>query len=272
MTVLVGADLDRTLIYSRGALRTYGDGGRALVPVEQHHDVDSSWMTTRAAGHLVALADAGTLVVPVTTRTVKQLRRVTLPGPQPRFAIAANGGVLVVDDTPDPSWTAKITRAMDTVASLAEICAHAERVCQPEWTKTLRTAEGLFCYAVLYRGLVPPGLVEQTSAWAQARGWRVSLQGRKLYWVPETLSKGAALAEVARRTDAAMVLAAGDSLLDADLLAGADHAIMARHGELAASGWSAPDVEVTESRGVLAGEQILDWVRIRSEVPGGADG
>lgn len=266
MTILLGADLDRTLIYSRGALRTYGTAGRTLVAVERHHDADSSWMTTRAADLLAAIDRAGTLVVPATTRTVKQFHRITLPGPARRFAIAANGGVLLVDDVPDPAWSDVIARATAAVAGLGEVWAHAEQICRPEWTKTLRTAEGLFCYAVLYRGLVPPGLVAETSAWARTRGWRVSLQGRKLYWVPETLSKGAAIAEVARRADAATVLAAGDSLLDADLLATADRAIMARHGELTSSGWTAPHVEVTTASGVLAGEQILEWAAAQPPV------
>ena len=35
-----------------------------------------------------------------------------------------------------------------------------------------------------------------------ARGWQLSLQGRKLYWVPRALTKSAAVAEVARRVGA----------------------------------------------------------------------
>lgn len=268
--MLAGVDLDRTLIYSRGALRTYGHDDGVLVPVERHEGADSSWMTARAADHLLAAVAAGVLLVPSTTRTVKQLKRVRLPGPEPRFAIAANGGVLLIDGRPDPHWTAAIGDALARVATLAEVHAHAEGICRPEWTKSLRIAEGMFCYAVLHRRRVPPGLVEETAEWARARGWQVSFQGRKLYWVPATLSKGAALAEVARRTDARAVLAAGDSLLDADLLLEADQAILARHGELAASGWSAPHVTVTESCGVLAGEQILAWIRAR--VTSGAEG
>ncbi len=55
------------------------------------------------------------------------------------------------------------------------------------------------------------------------------------------------------------MLAAGDSLLDTDLLAASDRGIAARHGELVASGWHAAHVTVTQACGVLAGEQIVDW-------------
>jgi phosphoserine phosphatase len=66
---------------------------------------------------------------------------------------------------------------------------------------------------------------------------------------------------VARREGIETVVAAGDSLLDVDLLDAADRGIMARHGELAASGWRSSTVAVTERSGVLAGAEIVDWFR-----------
>ena len=54
-------------------------------------------------------------------------------------------------------------------------------------------------------------------------------------------------------------LAAGDSLLDRDLLTYADRGIHPAHGELYGSGWSAPHVERTTAAGVLAGQQIVEW-------------
>jgi hypothetical protein len=34
---------------------------------------------------------------------------------------------------------------------------------------------------------------------------------------------------------------------------------VARHGELVASGWSAPHVDVTRHSGVRAGEEVVAW-------------
>ena len=93
--------------------------------------------------------------------------------------------------------------------------------------------------------------------WAENRGWTVSLQGRKIYAVPKPLTKSAAMREVARRTGAELTLAAGDSLLDADLLLAADRAWRPGHGELADEGFVAPAVSALPERGVLAGERIL---------------
>lgn len=85
------------------------------------------------------------------------------------------------------------------------------------------------------RALLPDGWVKELSEWADARGWTVSLQGRKIYAVPRPLTKSAAVREVARRTGADLTLAAGDSLLDADLLLAADRA-----GAPATASWPTP--------------------------------
>jgi hypothetical protein len=258
VTVLCATDLDRTLIYSRGALEAHGDTRRGLVPVERHDHKDASWMTVAAAATFAALAER-TVVLPVTTRTPEQWQRVRLPGPPARYAVTANGGVLLVEGRVDHSWDTVVAAELARAAPLGEIWEHASRVCRPEWTVKLRNARGLFCYAVLHRKRLPDGFLAEAAGWAEQRGWQLSLQGRKLYWVPRSLTKSAAVAEVARRTGADVVLAAGDSLLDADLLAAADRGIAARHGELVISGWTAPQVTITGRTGVLAGQEIVEW-------------
>jgi hydroxymethylpyrimidine pyrophosphatase-like HAD family hydrolase len=255
MSVLVASDLDRTLIYSRAAL---GDYDVPLVPVERHEDEDASFMTQRAAWQFAELHERA-LVVPVTTRVPLQWQRVTLPGPAPRYAITANGAILFVNGKVDHDWSERIAVQPSEVAPLTEVWEHMAQVCRPEWTVKLRNARGLFCYAVLHRKRIPVGFEQECAAWAAERGWRTSMQGRKFYWVPRPLTKSAAVAEVAARTGASTVLAAGDSLLDLDLVRDADRAIVPAHGELVHSGWAAPHVEVTSESGVLAGEQIVEW-------------
>lgn len=257
MNVLAASDLDRTLIYSTKASRLGGDKP-PVVCVEIHDGKQVSFMTAVAAQALVPLAAACTLV-PVTTRIPAQFERVTLPGPAPKYAIAANGGLLYVDGVLDRAWSAGVARQLVDGFPLSDVWKQAGHVCRPEWTIKLRNAAELFCYAVVRPDRLPAGFVSDLSGWAAERGWRISLQGRKLYWVPEALTKSAAVAEIARRIDAGLVLAAGDSLLDTDLLLAADLGIHPRHGELYDTGWSAPNVVQTAAAGVGAGEQIVTW-------------
>ncbi|MER7584572.1 HAD family hydrolase [Kitasatospora sp. NPDC097691] len=263
MGVLVASDLDRTLIYSDRALAL--DVPDRLAPrllcVELYQGRPLSYMTEQAAGLLAELARQARFV-PSTTRTPEQYARVNLPGPTPgwvpEYAICANGGQLLVDGVPDRDWRAEITaRIAAGSAPLEEVSRRLALCADPEWTHKRRVADELFAYLVVERAALPTGWLEDLTGWCAERGWAVSLQGRKVYAVPAPLTKSAALAEVVRRSGATTVLAAGDSLLDADLLLAADAAWRPGHGELADSGWTAPGVTALEQVGVTAGEEIV---------------
>lgn len=260
MTVLVASDLDRTLIYSRKA-RELGADDEPTCCVEVHDGKQASFMTEAAAEQLSDLASTAT-VVPVTTRIIEQYRRVQLPGPPPTFAVAANGGVLLVDGVPDRRWAERVRRDLSASVALDDVWTHVARVCHPQFTDKVRNAADLFCYAVLRPAELPDGFVAEQTAWAAEHGWRTSMQGRKLYWVPERLSKSAAVREVADRIAADCILAAGDSLLDIDLLLAADRGIHPRHGELYEQGWTAPSVTMTASSGIAASTEIVNWFSV----------
>ncbi|WP_328463655.1 HAD family hydrolase [Streptomyces sp. NBC_00448] len=264
---VVASDLDRTLVYSAAALGLTMPDEQAprLLCVEVHEARPLSYLTEAAGRLLVELADTARFV-PATTRTRKQYRRIKLPGRVPRYAICANGGHLLVDGRTDHDWHDEMRRRLaDGCAPLAEVRAHLAATADPEWLRKERIAEELFAYLVVDRDRLPVGWVKELAEWADARGWTVSLQGRKIYAVPKPLSKSAALAEVVRRTGAHEVLAAGDSLLDADLLLAADAGWTPAHGELADTGWTAPHVTALASAGVAAGEEILHRVLARLE-------
>lgn len=262
MTALVATDLDRTLIYSRKARELGADHGPAVC-VEVYDGAQASFMTAAAAQSFAALSQRA-VVVPVTTRVIEQYRRVRLPGPPARFAIVANGGTLLVDGVADRDWQREVRRRLAMSVPLDEVWTHVGTVCRPEFTDKLRNAAGMFCYAVVRPAALPSGFVAELSEWAAARGWRTSLQGRKLYWVPEQLRKSAAVREVADRVGASLVLAAGDSLLDIDLLLAADRGIHPRHGELHDQGWSAPTVTRTAASGIAAGAEIVTWFGVHA--------
>lgn len=259
MTVLVASDLDRTLIYSAAALGLGMPDAEAprLLCVEVYRAQPLSYLTETAATLLAQLA-ATTVFVPATTRTREQYQRIRLPGAPPAYAICANGGHLLVDGESDPDWHAGVRRLLASeCAPLREVRDHLRRVADPAWLLKEREAEGLFTYLVVDRERLPDAWLKELAEWAGQRGWNVSCQGRKVYAVPHPLTKSAAVAEVARRTGAGPVLAAGDSLLDADLLLAADRGWRPGHGELADTGWSAPHVTGLAERGVSCGETIL---------------
>lgn len=266
MTVLVACDLDGTLIFSQRRCGVPA-ADRQLVCVERLDGRDLSFMSP-AAHRGLQLLGRSVPVMAVTARSLAQYRRVNLPLSS-RYAVVANGGLLLVDGIADRSWSAHLAELLRAVAPVETVERHLHAVCADAWTKRIMVVEALFCCVVLDADALPPGWLAAQEQWAQERGWRVSLQGSKLYVVPQPVDKAAAVAEVAARIGADTVFAAGDALLDAQLLRSATRGVHPSAGELAETGWSAPGVHRVPGEGALGGEQIVEW--LRAQVSGAGD-
>ncbi len=257
MTTIVVTDLDRTLIYSRAAFDLDVPDAAApnLVTTEFYRGAPQSYLTLSAA-ELLRCLPSGSLV-PATTRTVQQYLRIRLPTSSPRYAVTSNGGNIVVDGQPDPVWRAGITAAVAGTAPLTEVERHFAPLAGHDWVRTVRSADALFCYLVAHD--LPGGFVEDLRSFCSERGWRVSVQGRKVYALPGPLTKSAAVQRIYELMGADRLLAAGDGILDADVLELADAGIRPRHGELHDADWNRPHIGVTDGSGILAGEEMVRW-------------
>lgn len=263
MTVLVAVDLDQTVLFSQ---RAAGACGPAVV-VEHLDGAPLSSMTT--GGHAAYAALAGRhRVVPVTTRTVEQFRRIALPAPAPH-AVCANGGVLLVAGRRDESWDAWVHALLAGVAPLADVTGRLRAHEGRPWVRLVRTAEDLFAYLVAHRREdIPAGWPDELAEDLVPLGWTVSVQGRKVYAVPAGLTKAAAVTRLAELLGAEVLLAAGDSLLDRALLelaATTGGAVRPAHGELHELGWAPPGLHVTRAHGARAGEELLHWLGRRAD-------
>ena len=259
MSALVACDLDRTLIYSPKAfwLETPDPEAPSIIVSELWNGVPISFMTRESERLLIELRSQA-VFMPVTTRTVAQYQRVQLPGGAPAYAITSNGGEILVDGVPDADWRDRVRAHLtDHTAPLDEALARFEELASPTWILKTNVADALFFYSIVERDAIPAGWLEQVELECERLGWTVSLQGRKLYCVPRTLTKHDAVSEVARRLDDPLVLAAGDSLLDQSMLETADLAFRPAHGELDDEGFTIDTLTVTERRGILAGEELL---------------
>jgi hydroxymethylpyrimidine pyrophosphatase-like HAD family hydrolase len=260
--VLVASDLDRTLIYSANSMSLQGSDQLAprMVVSEVYDAAPLSYMT-RAAEELLARIVDRSVFVPVTTRTQAQFARVQLPGRGRGYAVTTNGAVLLHDGEPDPDWSRHIRNSLaGRCAPLGEVLGHLTGSGAVPEILRVRTAEDVFVYSIVNREELSESYLQELTAWCLERGWTTSLQGRKLYCVPAPVTKEAAVAEVRRRSGAGLLLAAGDSRLDAGLLELADLSIRPAHGELHSEGFARANLTVTSASGVLAGEEILRFV------------
>jgi hypothetical protein len=257
----VAVDLDQTLIFSAGAAVSADEAQRVVVEISAGEPV--SWMSRPAAAlfeELTRMAD----VVPVTTRSVEQAARVSLPGRTP-FALVANGAELMVGGTGgvrDPQHAAWAATLFGSSAPLADAHAQLTLVAGEPWCRGVRSVADAFCYLVAEsRAVMPAPWLAGVGEWADESGWRLSVQGRKAYLLPAPLTKAAGIRRLMTVLDgegaARPLFAAGDSLLDLDLLIDADFAVRPPHGELAEQEGISPEILVATGYGILAGEDVV---------------
>jgi len=211
--IIFASDLDNTLLRSRRYKRA-GD-----ICVEHLQGEEQGFMTPITVERLRAVCQKMHFI-PVTTRSVEQYKRVKWPkGTEPIYAVTTNGAVLLQEGKEDAKWQ---KAHFDTIALAREEIArcYALYADDPRFIRC-RIVDGsyLFCYAA-------DGIDVQIAAskCQAATSLRVEPSGRKIYFFPQGLTKGAALLALSKRFLARKIYAAGDSVIDVPLLLFADHA------------------------------------------------
>ncbi len=260
MTVLFASDLDQTLIYSRNSMGMDVTEGE-LIEVERYEGEPLSYMTQSSQSTLWNI-EKSAFFLPVTTRTQAQYERVTgiFRGQQPpRFAIVSNGAVILENGQPVKEWSEQIRQqCISRKTIIAELLPEIERHFSADWVLKVREADDWFVYLIIDRARFPEDQLADYTTMFRKLGWGLSLQGRKLYFMPESITKAGAMKYVKKRLRASYVVAAGDSLLDLDLLESADYGMLAAHGEAAKSAIPTSEhIHQTTQHGIKAGEEIL---------------
>lgn len=263
MTILFASDLDQTLIYSR---RTMGSdiSETELREAERIDGKPHSFMTEKSQSALWNL-DSSVCFLPVTTRTQAQYERVTgiyEGNKRPRFAIVSNGAVILENGKPIREWSDDIRQqCVSRKTVIHELLPEIERHFSEDWVLSVREADDWFVYMILDRERFPEEKMDFYARTFREIGWSLSLQGRKLYFMPESITKAGAMEYVKNRINATYVVAAGDSLLDMCLLESADLGLLPAHGEAAKREASIPEhIKITDKKGIKAGEEIVEKV------------
>lgn len=257
--MIFASDLDRTLMYSVRAMAELGGQENDLLkPVEKKDGRWVGFMTEVAYLNLKELCQQS-LFIPVTTRTTQQFDRFIIFKKEIplQYAITTNGAYILYRGEQLEEWSTHILQTMKReAAAMDEMFALLEQEGYV-FEGTLRQIEDAFFYYTL---TTLPSKFDKNAlqAFVSIYGWRVSLQGRKLYFIPKAISKGAALEFICQREGTCCVAGAGDSMLDWDFLQHCHHRFVPRHGELANS-LANDSVHLIDQSGIKAGEEILRY-------------
>lgn len=255
--MIVATDLDGTVIFTGGSIEKH-------ICVEYYNNSPLSFMTKEGYADLLNVSLKTTLI-PVTTRTTAQYHRVKLPGGLYDWAITTNGGVVLHNDSPDLEWEAHIKHQLMSQLVSYEEMIHIVRSYSEEETKcsTLREVPEKFFYLVGEPKNSEPEFWEHISAQVALYDWRVSVQHRKAYFVPNCIDKGKALSYVRDLLDMPILAAAGDSSLDFSFVSLATHQVAVGDNEL--SSFLGKDAERILDPKIQAETKASQWLLTQAE-------
>lgn len=221
-SILFASDLDNTLLFSH----KHAQAGDVCV---EHLDGKAQGFFTPNVIRGLAQINRTMRFVPVTSRSIAQFLRIQFPpGCVPKYALVANGGLLLHNGAVDSAWQA---RSLALAAPWrGELAKAGELLAQAPLPLRARMVDDLYLFAAC------DSTAEAAQALAHVQGrTRLTgeLSGRKLYFFPPGLSKGDALVRLRERFAPERVLCAGDSGIDVPMLEQADVALVPKRGMVA---------------------------------------
>lgn len=260
--MIFASDLDGTLIFSQKRCEDIPQN-TAIILVEKKGQEEISYMTQRSIDTLKAISESA-VFIPATTRTVEQYKRISIFQEEivPEYAITSNGGKILINGEVDSRWEEYITAGMEKLPVPAEdVFNRLSEFMEDSWVLSYRFADELFWVFIVNRENMPKNEMNNYIQWATDNGWKISIQGRKLYIIPELINKWSALNYLKQKIACDTIISAGDSLLDYPLLKNSTFGYVPLNCELKTyldkEKLVVPNITFTKNSGVMAGEEIL---------------
>lgn len=205
-------DLDNTLIYSYKY-----DIGDEKRNVEIYQGKEISFIS-ELTYKLLEKVKKELLIIPTSTRTEEQYKRINLGIGNFKYALVCNGGLLLVDGQRDTEWYKKSLRLIKpSELELKKALMILQN--EPGRKFELRFIENLFIFT---KCIKPEKVVGKLKSQLDQKRVSVFSNGEKVYVVPAQLSKGNAIRRLREYLNPECIIAAGDSEFDISMVESAD--------------------------------------------------
>ena len=212
--MIFASDLDQTLIFSKKYMETLEEYEKVII--EYKDGAPLSYMSRSSQTLLKEVSERLTFI-PVTTRIMDQYKRIDLGifKHSVPYAVISNGGRILIDGTDDSDWKTFISEGLKhECLNLKDVLSYFKEHYSGEWVKSIRIAENLFIYAIVDPDRIPGEEMKAFGIWLNKQNWQLSMQGRKIYFIPGVLQKCKALNYLSDKLKQPLFAGAGDSFLD----------------------------------------------------------
>ena len=212
MNGILCADMDNTIIYSYK--RNIGEN---KLNVELYNGREISFISEKTHDLLKKVSEKMT-IIPTSTRTEEQYKRIELDIGIVPYALVCNGGVLLVNGKRDREW---YLESLQMIRNSRPEMEKAQQILAGDSRRKfeLRFLDELFIFTKCEK---PEEVVEDLQAKLTTKLVDVFHNGEKVYVVPVNLSKGMAVRRLRKRLQPAYIIAAGDSEFDVSMVEESD--------------------------------------------------
>jgi len=239
------SDLDQTLIYSNRWIKGKED---IVKCIEIYEEKPLSFMLLDEIKELKKIDEKHNFI-PVTTRTKVQYERIKLPI-TPKYAVVANGATILIDGEVDKTWESRIASGLEKSMSTHDMKEKLVELLKLDGVQKLRDADGLFLYMITDVDVFDRSILKEYENFVESGLWSIHDQGKKVYFVPKVITKGAALNYLKEMNSYKYIVSAGDSDLDESMKSVSDHFIAPGHSKFEAN-------YKCDSKGIDSGLEIV---------------
>jgi hydroxymethylpyrimidine pyrophosphatase-like HAD family hydrolase len=249
-------DLDRTLIYSKRFINIPSD---KVVLAERDGEKEIAYMTSCGLELLEDLSRKIT-IIPVTTRNHMEYKRIhILQKLNLKYYIINNGAEIYIDDKKDEKYSSLIKNEMKHLNYGFDTALQKFiDVFDKKSVKLYRLSDDYLWVIVINNEIFDLDSLEDLKKLMSKEGWQISRTGKKVYIVPNCISKWKAVKHLNDNYLHQPVISAGDSYMDMEMITNSEMSIIPRGCELEEQ---MPLSSLTKSSGIKAGEEILLYIK-----------
>lgn len=210
------SDLDRTLIYSN---KFINDETKQIC-IEVLDGKEISYMSPESIKILRDILREKKFI-PTTTRSIEQYKRIMFKnnGIDFEWSIVSNGGNILHNGQVFKEWNEVLKKRLESCVSLKDMMEYFNtNYSKIEGITKIRDVDDIFFYIVVDREIFKDILLNSFEEYLNKSGWNLYVSGRKIYFIPNVVTKEAAIEYLCRYLNDMEFEALGDSIMDINML------------------------------------------------------
>ena len=225
--IIIGVDLDRTLIYSNRFLEMHPISEKSKAISVEKTDKTESFISKSVVDKINAISNAyqgQIIVVPVTSRSKQEYDRIKIPDLKFKYAITSAGGTILCDGVPSEDWVWHIDKLID-LDGMDNLMHQLNALnCTNYKSKVI---DRVYVFSKVNN--IREAKEELNTLRKCIRGFDIQMDKHKIYATNSGINKGSALLWLKDRLGASSIITFGDSMMDIPMMSVADKAFTPTH-------------------------------------------